>query len=80
MIACIGGVMRRADLVESLATVAISTLSGPLGQVGVAVAKELVKYSKSAWSGQSDERTLKGALHNPGCSWGVGVIGESVCR
>ena len=24
--------------------------------------------------------TAKAALHNPGCSWGVGVIGESFCR
>lgn len=52
----VSGIVRRSDLVVSLATVAVSALSGPLGPVDVAVAKELVKTCQTVWDRNSPER------------------------
>lgn len=62
-------VVRRSELVMSLATVAISALSGTLGPVGVAVAKELVKTCNAVWGRTSPERQLRNAVQSSIEAW-----------
>ncbi len=63
------GVAKRSDLVVSLATVAISALTGPLGAVGVAAAKELVKTCQAAWDRNSPQRQLRDAVQQSIETW-----------
>lgn len=62
-------VVRRSELVVSLATVAVSALSGPLGPVGVAVAKELVKTCNSVWGRTSPEGQLRHVVQSSIEAW-----------
>ncbi|SHJ05103.1 hypothetical protein SAMN02745244_01621, partial [Tessaracoccus bendigoensis DSM 12906] len=64
--------MRRSDLVVALATVTISALSGPLGPMGVAVARELVKASNSVWDRTSPERQLRNTVQASIEAWAKG--------
>lgn len=74
--------VRRSDLVVSLATVAVSALSGPLGPVGVAVAKELVKNCQSVWDRHSPEWQLRDVVQASVEAWARGeqVTSETVDR
>ena len=48
--------VRRSDLVDALAAVAVSALSGPLGAIGVSAAGELVKLLQQARGRTSEEQ------------------------
>ena len=63
---------KRSDLVASLATVTIAALGGPLGAVGVATARELVKYVQSAWDKNSPQRHLQERIQASIGAWAKG--------
>lgn len=65
-------VVRRSDLVVSLATVAIGALSGPLGPLGVVVAQELVKTCNSVWGRTSPQRQLRYVVQASIEAWAQG--------
>ena len=64
--------VRRSELVDALAAVAVSALSGPLGAIGVSAARELVKLLRNAWGRTSEERELRKQVREVIAAWADG--------
>ncbi len=64
--------VRRSELVDALAAVAVSALSGPLGAIGVSAAGELVKLLQKAWGRTSEERELQKQVREAITAWAKG--------
>ena len=65
-------VVRRSELVDALAAVAVSALSGPLGAIGVSAARELVKLLRNARGRTSEERELRKQVREAISAWAEG--------
>uniref|UniRef100_UPI003C6F8754 NACHT domain-containing protein n=1 Tax=Arachnia propionica TaxID=1750 RepID=UPI003C6F8754 len=61
--------VRRSELVDALAAVAVSALSGPLGAIGVSAAGELVKLLQQARSRTSEEKELQKQIREAITAW-----------
>ena len=64
--------VRRSELVDALAAVAVSALSGPLGAIGVSVAGELVKLLQKARGQASEEKELRKQVREAITAWADG--------
>ena len=64
--------VRRSDLVDALAAVAVSALSEPLGAIGVSAAGELVKLLRNARGRTSEERELRKQVREAITAWANG--------
>ena len=64
--------LRRSELVDALAAVAVSALSGPLGAIGVSAAGELVKLLQKARGRTSEERELQKQVREAITAWAKG--------
>ena len=64
--------LRRSDLVDALAAVAVSALSEPLGAIGVSVAGELVKLLRKARGRTSEEKELQKQVREAITAWAKG--------
>lgn len=64
--------VRRSELVEALAAVAVSALSEPLGAIGVSAAGELVKLLRNARGRASEERELQKQVREAITAWAKG--------
>ncbi len=64
--------VRRSELVDALAAVAVSALSGPLGAIGVSAAGELVKLLQKARGRTSEERELQKQVREAITAWAKG--------
>ena len=64
--------VRRSELVDALAAVAVSALSGPLGAIGVSAAGELVKLLRNARGRTSEERELRKQVREAISAWAEG--------
>ena len=64
--------VRRSDLVDALAAVAVSALSGPLGAIGVSAAGELVKLLQQARGRTSEEKELQKQVREAITAWADG--------
>ena len=64
--------VRRSDLVDALAAVAVSALSEPLGAIGVSAAGELVKLLRNARGRTSEERELRKQVREAISAWAEG--------
>ena len=64
--------VRRSELVDALAAVAVSALSGPLGAIGVSAAGELVKLLQKARGRTSEERELQKRVQEAITAWADG--------
>ena len=64
--------VRRSELVDALAAVAVSALSEPLGAIGVSAARELVKLLRNARSRASEERELRKQVREAITAWAEG--------
>ena len=65
--------VRRSDLVDALAAVAVSALSGPLGAIGVSAAGELVKLLQQARGRTSEEKELQKQVREAITAWADGA-------
>ena len=63
---------RRSELVDALAAVAVSALSGPLGAIGVSAAGELVKLLQKARGRTSEEKELRQQVREAITAWANG--------
>ena len=63
---------RRSELVDALAAVAVSALSGPLGAIGVSAASELVKLLQKARGRTSEEKELRQQVREAITAWAEG--------
>ena len=63
---------KRSELVDALAAVAVSALSGPLGAIGVSAARELVKLLRNARGRTSEERELRKQVREAISAWAEG--------
>ena len=63
---------RRSELVDALAAVAVSALSGPLGAIGVSAAGELVKLLQKARGRTSEEKELQKQVREAISAWAKG--------
>ena len=63
---------RRSELVDALAAVAVSALSGPLGAIGVSAASELVKLLQKARGQTSEEKELRKQVREAITAWAKG--------
>ena len=64
--------VRRSELVDALAAVAVSALSEPLGAIGVSAARELVKLFRNARGRTSEERELRKQVREAISAWAEG--------
>ena len=64
--------VRRSELVDALAAVAVSALSEPLGAIGVSAARELVKLLRNARGRASEERELRKQVREAITAWAKG--------
>ena len=64
--------VRRSELVDALAAVAVSALSRPLGAIGVSAAGELVKLLQNARGRTSEERELRQQVREAITAWAKG--------
>ena len=64
--------VRRSELVDALAAVAVSALSEPLGAIGVSAARELVKLLRNARGQTSEERELRKQVREAITAWAKG--------
>ena len=64
--------VRRSDLVDALAAVAVSALSEPLGAIGVSAARELVKLLRNARGQTSEEKELRKQVREAITAWAEG--------
>ena len=64
--------VRRSELVDALAAVAVSALSGPLGAIGVSAAGELVKLLQKVRDRTSEERELQKQVREAITAWAKG--------
>ena len=64
--------VRRSELVDALAAVAVSALSGPLGAIGVSAARELVNLVRNARGRASEERELRQQVREAITAWADG--------
>ena len=64
--------VRRSELVDALAAVAVSALSGPLGAIGVSAAGELVKLLQNARGRKSEEKELRKQVREVIAAWADG--------
>lgn len=64
--------VKRSELVDALAAVAVSALSGPLGAIGVSAAGELVKLLRNARGRTSEERELRQQVREAITAWAEG--------
>ena len=64
--------VRRSELVDALAAVAVSALSEPLGAIGVSAARELVKLLRNARGRASEERELRKQVREAITAWAEG--------
>ncbi len=64
--------VRRSELVDALAAVAVSALSGPLGAIGVSAAGELVKLLQNARGRKSEEKELQKQVREAITAWAKG--------
>ena len=64
--------VRRSELVDALAAVAVSALSGPLGAIGVSAAGELVKLLQKARGRTFEERELRQQVREAISAWAKG--------
>ena len=64
--------VRRSELVDALAAVAVSALSGPLGAIGVSAAGELVKLLQKARGRTSEEKELRKQVREAISAWAEG--------
>ena len=70
---------RRSELVDALAAVAVSALSGPLGAIGVSAAGELVKLLQKVRGRTSEERELQKQIREAITAWAKGErLGQDV--
>ena len=70
---------RRSELVDALAAVAVSALSGPLGAIGVSAAGELVKLLQKVRGRTSEERELQKQVREAITAWAKGEhLGQDV--
>ena len=63
---------RQSDLVDALAAVAVSALSGPLGAIGVSAAGELVKLLQKVRGRTSEEKELRKQVREAITAWAEG--------
>ena len=63
---------KRSELLDALAAVAVSALSGPLGAIGVSAAGELVKLLQKARGRASEERELRKQVREAITAWAEG--------
>ena len=63
---------KRSELVDALAAVAVSALSGPLGAIGVSAAGELVKLFRNARGRTSEEKELQKQVRAAITAWAKG--------
>ena len=64
--------VKRSELVDALAAVAVSALSGPLGAIGVSAACELVKLLQKARGRTSEEKELQKQVREAITAWAKG--------
>ena len=64
--------VRRSELVDALAAVAVSALSEPLGAIGVSAARELVKLLWDARGRTSEEKELQKQVREAITAWADG--------
>ena len=64
--------VKRSELVDALAAVAVSALSEPLGAIGVSAARELVKLLRNARGRASEERELRKQVREAITAWSEG--------
>ena len=64
--------VRRSELVDALAAVAVSALSEPLGAIGVSAARELVKLLRNARGQTSEEKELRKQVREAITAWAKG--------
>ena len=64
--------VKRSELVDALAAVAVSALSGPLGAIGVSAAGELVKLLQKARSRTAEEKELRKQVREAITAWAEG--------
>ena len=64
--------VKRSELVDALAAVAVSALSGPLGAIGVSAAGELVKLLQKARGRKSEEKELQKQVREAIIAWADG--------
>ena len=64
--------VKRSELVDALAAVAVSALSGPLGAIGVSAAGELVKLLRNARGRKSEEKELQKQVREAIIAWADG--------
>ena len=64
--------VKQSDLVDALAAVAVSALSGPLGAIGVSAAGELVKLLQKARGQASEEKELQKQVREAITAWADG--------
>ena len=64
--------VKRSELVDALAAVAVSALSGPLGAIGVSAARELVNLVRNARGRTSEEKELQKQVRAAITTWAKG--------
>jgi hypothetical protein len=64
--------VKRSDLIVSLATVATTALAGALGPVGLEVARQTVKLAQSLWDNGSPQRHLQITIQQGMETWARG--------
>ena len=64
--------VKRSELVDALAAVAVSALSEPLGAIGVSAAHELVNLVRNARGRASEERELRQQVREAITAWAKG--------
>ena len=64
--------VKRSELVDALAAVAVSALSEPLGAIGVSAARELVNLVRNARGRASEERELRQQVREAITAWAKG--------
>ena len=64
--------VRRSELVDALAAVAVSALSEPLGAIGASAARELVKLLRNARGRASEEKELQKQVREAITAWTKG--------
>ena len=64
--------VRRSELVDALAAVAVSALSEPLGAIGVSAARELVKLLQKTRGRTSEEKELQKQVREAITAWAEG--------
>ena len=64
--------VRRSELVDALAAVAVSALSEPLGAIGASAARELVNLVRNARGRASEERELRKQVREAITAWAEG--------